>query len=178
MLGGRLQSKSYQKPFPSTGKIRRSVWTSLKYLIAFCDWLCSQVNVKACDTVSQVILIAKLGRHGLDKQMKNWLDCQVQGVMIRFRSPVGSQELVVFPQDQSWSQHCLFSLLTTWMMSPISIFMDDTKLGRNKRNLSIYLSKTARLLCWRPRRSGKTANRNMMNFNKYKLKAQHLRSNS
>lgn len=74
------------------------MWTSLKYLIACCDWLCSQVNVKADDTVSQVILIAKLGRYGLDEQMKNWLDCQVQGVVIRLWTPVGSQELLVFPR--------------------------------------------------------------------------------
>lgn len=61
------------------------------------------------------------------------------------------------------------------MVSTISTFVDDdTKLGRNKGNLS----RRAGLLCRRHQRSGKMVNRNIMNFNRDKLKVQHLGSNS
>lgn len=71
------------------------------------DWPC-EVKVKPHDLVSHGILLDKLGTHGLDKQVKNCLDCQAQGVVHRHWSLTGSPERVMFLQifcclDLFWS---------------------------------------------------------------------------
>ena len=112
----------------------RPCWVQLKGLpLPGCLWRGHEVGSEgravdvvyldfseAFDTVCHKILTDKLMKCGLDEQTArwdgNWLNGRAQRVVIIGQSPVGGQQLVVYPRGQCWVQSCLSFSLMVWVM--------------------------------------------------------------